>query len=262
MSEQDYETIYRFFNNELDTAERAAFEERLQAEPELAAEAQFHRALMQGIALTGDEELKAAIAKAAARHEPQTAAAPRKLWVRFPGRRSLAIAASMLLLLLAGYFLLQDFGSKATLFADFYHPDRVALEEKMDELELVGMAIPEQERRASLKQALELVQQQAYPAAGQSLTEHLDRYPQDDAALYFLGLSYLEQRQFERAVSAFAQLQALPASPYSERADWYSGLAYLQMAGKEAQAKAQFEAIAATFTHPFVQQATALLEAW
>ncbi|MCB0640921.1 MAG: hypothetical protein KDC44_04745 [Phaeodactylibacter sp.] len=262
MSEQDYEKIYQFINGELDKAEQFAFEQQLQKDPELAKEVQFHRELAQGINLAGDQELKATIAQAA-QSSGQVEATPAKgrripLW----GRRRLSIAASLLVLILAGYFLLSDTGPNAELYAAYFSPDVAALEAKLDDLELVGMAIPDQERRANLKPALELVQQQSYGAAAQALTWHLEKYPQDEAALYFLGMSRMEQHQFEQAVRAFERLEELPTNVYTETTDWYLGLAYLRMSGKEVLAREQFVAIAADPVHPYVDQATAILKAW
>ena len=344
MEETVYTEIYRFLNGEMNETERDAFEQRLQQEPDLAKETDFHRDLLKGVRLYGDRQLQNRIQQTEeeakkkgflftdqhiilylndelpeelieifeqrmatdeafvqevafqqdlvssvdllgdrrlqeniqatdanlqasgffeqlkSESSEKKEVAPKTKVVSLFSRRTLAIAASFLLLFSAGYFLLRPAGSYPGLYTAYFQSDSEALENEIGNLSALGMAIPDKARRESLKTALDLYQSQDFKTACQMLTDHLQQYPGDAGALYFQGLSLMESNKFKRAASAFGQLLDLPGAAYQSGALWYQGLSYLQLRGKKAEARAIFEELAADAASSYSSQAKAILE--
>lgn len=343
MQENLYTEIYRFLNGEMNEAERAVFEQRLQQEPDLAKETDFHRDLLKGVRLygdrrlqnriqqteeeakkkgllltdqhiiqylgdelpeeltnifeermakdeafaeevafqqdllssinlLGDQQLQESIQAADAKMQesgffeslksepnPKKESAPKTRVVSLFSRRAFAIAASFLLVLSAGYFLLRPADANVGVYTAYFQNDSKALENELDNLSAIGMAIPDKARRESLKAALDLYQDNDFKTAAQLLTDHLKQYPEDASARYFQGLSLMETKKFRPAASAFGQLLNLTETAYQADALWYQGLSYLRLRGKKAEAKSVFEQIATDETSPYSTQAKSIL---
>ena len=276
MNENDYTQIYEYLNGTLSPEALEAFEGRLGQEPELAAQLAFHKDLQQGIELAGDQDLKSKIKSALAGDQQlkkQIAAAVdatpsggetkdnARVFQLF-SRRTLAIAASVLVLIVAGYFFInQDLNPSTTTAATYYQADQLALDQTLEKLELKGMAIPDKNRRTSLKQALEPYQSENFETAQQNLSAHLTQFPNDLEATYFLGLCNMELENYEAAVQHFDQVANQPDYENVEGAQWYGALANLIGDIEPAKTAQILQQITQNPDHRFFSEASALLKA-
>lgn len=242
MREFDYELIYRYINDEMQLAERDAFEKQLAEDEALRAEVMIHKDLYLGVQMAADEELKANISNVhqelsengflsqalQASSLSDTEKKETKIR-RLSMRNFFAIAATVLLLMTISYFIFKPDTSAQAIFASHYAKDTIIIVEQLDMLSLQGMAIRDRDRRDNLKVALELYQDENYNAAAEHLSQHLTKFPEDDAAQLFYGLSLIELEEFKAAIDQLKTLSETPESEYQYASIWYIGLAYLQV---------------------------------
>lgn len=275
MKEDDYTEIYRFLNGEMSGEERRSFERRLEGEPELAEEVAFNQDLARSIALYGDKTLKARIGQTHSRLEEkgflqaaqtgktpsgEADAPPRAKLRRLFPVRALAVAATVLLLLAVGYYLYPTTDTTQQLYSAHYQPDEEALKEQLEKLSLVGMAIPDKARRESLSAALNIFQSGNFDAASEALGQHLEAWPEDEPARYFLALSLMETGQFGEAAATFQPLTTRAGTAYYDKALWYQGLSYLRLPGRQARAKSIFTLLAVVPSSGYQKQAEEILK--
>ena len=230
--------INRYLKQELDQKDAAIFERRLQTDEAFATEVNFHQDLQIGIDLAGDRHLKDQISSVTAQMEEQSQQQvatnnQEAKRVRLFSRRNLAIAASFLLLITASYFLFRTDNGLNTTYANHFQIDQQAVDQSLEQLELIGMAISDKERRANLSTALQLFQSKEYTKASSALSTHLDQYPNDDLARYYYGLNLMQLENFKLANQELLPLTEKEAFDKKLDAQWYLGLSYLQLAEQE-----------------------------
>ncbi len=231
MKDVDYEKIDRYLEGKMSTEESQDFEEKLKADEALADALALQTDLLKGIALFGDQQLRENIQQAERKvtSGETLEKQPKTRIISLFSTRNLAIAASFLILIVAGYFLLRPSNQPGRLYANYFEMDQTTLENELENLSLLGMGIADRERRDQLKAGLDLVQAAEYDEATTALQDHLKIYPQDEAAIYFLGLSLMQINSFEEAINVLAPFEANKESDYHEDALWFQALSWLQM---------------------------------
>lgn len=261
MNDLDYDKIDRYIEGKMSTEELQDFEQKLKVDETLADAVTLQSDLLKGIELFGDQQLRENIQQAernitnseSLREQPK----PRRI-VLF-SIRNMAIAASFLVLIVAGFFLFRTTDQPGRLYANYFQMDLPALDNEIEDLSLLGMGIADRERRDQLKSGLELVQAEQYDEAVKSLREHLQAYPQDEVATYFLGLSLMQIKSFEEAIRVLAPIESNEVSEYNEDARWFQSLSWLQIKGGKDSAIPLLEQIAGE-PGPHSSQAALLLK--
>ncbi|MEL6656979.1 MAG: hypothetical protein AAFY48_22715 [Bacteroidota bacterium] len=228
MNDRNYtfEEIAAYLAGELPEAERTAFAQQLEQNEDLATQVEQQRLTHQAVdlytQLRTKEEIKA-IYKNGARTRS------------LPGRTILAVAASVALLLVAG-FLWQKNNYSNTALADQYstpYPDRLTT--------MSGDA------EAQLTEAMEAYNRGDYAAAIPLLEGLPDSLSTNGLTQLYLGIAQLKQGQ---AANAQTSLEAIPLdSAYQEAANWYLVLSELAQ-GQEVAARERLESIIAAEAYP------------
>ena len=266
--------IIHYLNDELELEQSEIIHKRLQEDQAFAQEVAFQKDLLTGVEVSGDEDLMAQIKathadlaekgffEVASRKSDQEKKSERAVGKvrRLFSVRSIAIAASFLLILAIGYFLFPSSNNFESVYASHYTSDQATLDDQLDQLSLVGMAIPDKARRESLKAALELFEAGEYTVATSALETHRSTFPEDETASYFLGLSLMEEGQFNKAVSTFATLAQKQDSVYQEKAQWYQALSYLRISKGKSQAISLLKDLSEKQDSEFQQAAQQILQ--
>lgn len=275
MDDSTITQLYQYLNEEMQADEKAEFEQRIQEDKHLAQEVEFHKDLLLGVEWVGDEDLKQKIQHAAETMEkegffeegggimssdraPKTAASPRIRSLFRP--QYMAIAASLLIMLIIGFFLNRSSNPYQKVYANNYSPSSTLLQEQLQDLNKSGMATPDLDRRASLLEALKYFEAGEYSTASPALQHHVEQFPSDDLAFLFLGQSLMEEQKFREATIALETNADDPTAPFHRQAIWYVGLAYLQMEGHEQKAIEAFEEISTDGGSPYRAQAIEILK--
>lgn len=209
--EDNWNDIEAYFNNTLSESERLKIEEKMKTDQAFAQEVALYQSIEGGLRLKGNKALKAQLNEIHNRVVPEAA----KPKVRQLSTGSwLAIAASIALLILAGYFLLGPASNTTdNLFATHYERfewDAETRSTQTDELQQLTQLYNSQNTTEFLQAA---ENGQWSPAQNPQLA-------------LALGSSYLEQGQYEKAIQYFET--ASTNSLFESEAQWYLALTYLK----------------------------------
>ncbi len=244
MENQLYRIIELYLRRQMPPDERRAFEAKIAADPELAAEVSFYEALL----LSHDEQIKSKWrTQDESLLQPGSQAPP----LSFIRRPQWAIAASLALLLAAGVwytFIYAPPLNSDTVFQENYEGY------KYSGILGAGSSAPEDSVWQTTLSAYRAGRfDEAIGTAGQ--LSNSAKYAAE--AQLLTGAAYLENGQPEEAVRAFAQVDAPPA--LHRKAQFFTAMAHLK-ANKPEQAKALFKTIAADTESPFKGKAKAILD--
>jgi tetratricopeptide (TPR) repeat protein len=248
LKEQDQFLIEKYLLGQLSTSERSAFDNRL-ADPDFKKELDLQNDLMVAFQAEGRTELKRELQSLESKiQRTSNSQEPKPKTARlFTIGRILAIAATVSLLIVIGFWMTNRSVSGEQLFAENYvpYPNVVAPISKSD-------------AEVSLRdQAFQAYERKAY----QDALDQFERLnTEDDAVKLYSGLSRLALDNLDSAISSF-DLIIDQESPYFAAAQWYKALALIK-SGKKEEAKAALELVTATTkTDVLQEQAEKLLSA-
>ena len=149
----------------------------------------------------------------------------------------LSLAATLVILVVLGALIYQYLNkpSPQSLYADYfvpYPPNNSAVRGASDE-------VPQKEDQAMLNYGL-----RKYDQAIPLFEKHLSLNSMDDETKLYLGISYLETDQSEKAIKIFKDLE-INSKVYADDAGWYLSLTYLKTKDLES-AKEQLKKISET----------------
>lgn len=244
-AEERSERIEQYLQGQLTPAEATAFEMEMQADPTLAEEVALERDLLDYMKETDVRAFRATVQQV--RQQKREARI-----ISLAGRRTWALAASILVLIVAGYFVLDRVlaPTPQELYQAYF--ETPAAEEFMDP------AIFRSRDGASEKEGLQGLEKMAELYRNGQYAEALAAMqaiePAETAAhAYQLGVLYLVNNQPEPALQALETGEA--ANPDGAR--WYQALALLKL-NRPAEARALLEQLR-TETSIWGEEATALL---
>jgi len=133
------------------------------------------------------------------------------------------------------------------LFAEYYQP-----------YPNIASSVRGELTEGKLQDALQQYDARDYKATLNLLQEIHVTEPNNVAANFYAGVSYLKVEESERAATSLQKVIELGDSKFSEPAEWYLALAFLQQNDLE-KTRAALEAIIAT-DHLYKEQAVKLLE--
>lgn len=210
MEDNYNEKIDPYLDGELSGEEKAAFEKSMEQDPQLKEEIRENLLLREVVETGYQEKMRTDIRRwrsEASQSGPQRATNIRRLGYR------LAAAAGVVIILTATIFtgIVPQY-SNSRIAARYYEPD-----------EDLG-AIRGAKDADILRQAFENYEQGNYTGA----IPGFQRYPSNDKALYGLGLSFLQIKDYENAVETFKTLIERNNIEYTEKAEFYLLLSYLE----------------------------------
>lgn len=207
----------RYLRDEMRDQERRTFEEQLSADDALTDELELHRDAMEGIRLDGSQELKkrlqaveAELAKPAPANTKKTNRRFLTTWV--------AIAASLLAVLLLGYLFVPSVSSPEELYVAYYQPfpnliNPAQRSTKVKEETVLGQAVRAYDEQ-QYDQALTLFEQ----AGAQSAPGYT----------FYYAASYLGRGQPEPAIPLLERVVQGETGLFYEPGLWYLALAHLK----------------------------------
>lgn len=180
-------------------------------------------------------------------------------------RRIMAMAASFLVLISAGVFIFQNNLSSTTkyssLYANNFEVDEVQLNDKMADLNILGIADKNKKQKRGLRDALKNYKTCIGATCKiKSLANHLKVFPEDETALFYTALANMEAANHDNATYILKQLYEKSDSPLTKQVQWYLGLAYLQTPNKVKDGMVIFQAISEDSQSNYQEKAQILLK--
>ncbi|AUD04918.1 hypothetical protein [Spirosoma pollinicola] len=258
LSEEQYEIIEAYLTNELSATDRALFEKDMQADAELRAEVDRQRNIRLGLRALGIER---ALERAKAQYEATTAPleslTEKRTIVRpLSNWRYWAAAASVVLALGVGYYSYQQTGNNQ---ADMAYADISSPDPSTDLLKDFPSGKVSPSVRTEFLDAMRNYKAGKYDKVIEQLTtlpaNKQTRYYKD----YFLGLSYLANKQPTKAIPLLIEAQAAPSRQLRQKAEWFLALAYVKNEQKE-KALPMLKRISTDKAHPFNSLAQRVLQ--
>ncbi|MGA0559288.1 hypothetical protein ACO2Q8_21695 [Larkinella sp. VNQ87] len=245
LTEDQYEVLSAYLNNELSEADRLSFETDLQADPELAAEVDLQRNLRLGFRALGIQQAldqaKASYQASVVKPEPVSETKPvvRPLisWQYW------AAAASVVVVLGIGLY---QYRQGAGRQVDGIYTESVGATTDDELLK----SFPASSTKTGFLDALKNYKARNYDEA----IEKLKVLPADRQTIhyknYLLGLSYLANDQSTEAIPLLAKARETPSPVLQQKAEWFLALAYVKNRQKE-QALPILTRISTDQAHPF-----------
>lgn len=258
LSEEQYELIEAYLTNELSAVDQLAFENDLKADAELKAEVDRQRDIRLGLRALGIER---ALERAKAQYKATSAPAETPL-VSQPVVRPLvswrywAAAASVVVVLGAGYFAYQQTTNRQ---ADIAYAETFSSDPTTDLMK----DFPSGQMAPSIRDQF-LDAMTAYKSGKyDKVIEQLKTLPADKQTLpyrnYFLGLSYLANKQPVEAIPLLTKAQAASSGKLRQKSEWFLALAYVKTNQKE-KALPLLKRISTDKAHPFQSLAKRVLK--
>ncbi|GAB3805215.1 hypothetical protein GCM10028819_38080 [Spirosoma humi] len=258
LSEEQYELIEAYLTNELSAVDQLAFENDLKADAELRAEVDRQRDIRLGLRALGIEraleqakaQYKATFAPAEIPLVSQPVVRPLVSW------RYWAAAASVVGMLGVGYFAYQQTTSRQ---ADIAYAETFSSDPTADLMKDFpsGQVLPSV--RNQFMDAMATYKSGKYD----EVIDQLKTLPADKQTLpyrnYFLGLSYLANKQPIEAIPLLIKAQAASSGKLQQKAEWFLALAYVKNSQKE-KALPILKRISTDKAHPFQSLAKRVLE--
>lgn len=258
LSEEQYELIEVYLTNELSAVDRVAFENDVKADAELQAEVDRQRDIRLGLRALGIER---ALERAKAQYEATSApaeTAPVNQTVVRPlvSWRYWAAAASVVLVLGVGYLVYQQTTNRQT---DIAYAETFSSDPTTDLMK----DFPSGQMAPSVRDQF-LDAMTAYKSGKyDTVIEQLKTLPADKQTLpyrnYFLGLSYLANKQPVEAVPLLTKAQAASSGKLRQKSEWFLALAYVKTNQKE-KALPLLKRISTDKAHPFQSLAKRVLK--
>lgn len=252
LTEEQYELIEAYLKNELSVSDRTLFETDMQSDAELRTEVDRQRDLRLGLRAVGIER---ALQQARAQYKTTSTESARPGWQPTVVRplstwRYWAVAASTVVILGIGFYTYQRTTGERVDIA-------YAMTDELTKGFPSGIISPEV--RTKFKDALTNYKAGKYD----QVIERLRTLPADKQTVYyknyFLGLSYLANRQPTQAIPALNKALATPSVPLRQKVDWCLALAYVKNRQNE-KALPILKRISIDKSHPFQSLAQRVLQ--
>lgn len=258
LSEEQYELIDAYLTNELSATDRVAFEHDMNADNELRAEVGRQRDIRLGLRALGIERaLEQAKAHYKATSAPrETAPAIQPVVRPLVSWRYWAAAASVVVVLGVGYITYQQTTSRQ---ADLAYADTFSSDPTADLMK----DFPSGELLPSVRTQFMDAMTKYKSGKYDEVIDQLKTLPADKQTLpyrnYFLGLSYLANRQPVEAIPLLAKAHAASSGKLRQKSEWFLALAYVKNEQKE-KALPILKRISTDKAHPFQSLAKRVLK--
>ena len=227
LTEEQYELIEAYLKNELSAADRASFEIDIRADAELQLEVDRQRDIRMGLQALG---IQRALQRAKTQYEASlptaTSATPKLTIVRSVSTWWYwAAAASVVVVLGIGYYAYQQTESRQTDLAYTETATSGANDELIKSFPSERIA---PETRTQFLDAFKNYEAGKYD----QVIEQLKTLPDDKQTIhykdYFLGLSYLANKQPSQAIPLLSKAHEASVPKLRQKAEWFLALAYVK----------------------------------
>lgn len=248
-TEQEIAQFERYYKGKMKDSEEQFFEQQLQNNKELAAKAHLYGDMMAGVQLAEEEKLQAVIQSVHQKLKqehffeemPIQNAKPKTKIIPLKWKYGLAIAAGLALLIVTVFYWFPSPQiSMEMAFEQQYAPEKVIVESILDTLVAFSAGDPKQVEKQALAQGLQLYETANYAAAIPALQDFLNQYPQNPIAHFYLGLSFLHEKDFKKAIAFLKPLEQEAGFSHDATLKWYLALAYT-MTNEKQKASALFQ---------------------
>lgn len=273
---QKTELIERYIRGELNREELVDFEEKLETNSDFREEVNVFKDILLGSKLHGKNFLKAEVKKIHKKLQKkgffESFSSNESKIINMKNESNsnksktgmgkiLGIAATIALLLFAGYFFYNKESAVKNNYSDIfekiYTPENIKLNSILDDLSSVGMAASDDPQADSLAVGLTLYKEYKYEETRSYLAAFVEKYPDDHIGKLYLGLSLLQQSEYAKASRHLQEVSQVPGFEHKDVADWYLAQCYLMYdteKGKEF-AKKLFNQIANNAESPYQKEA-------
>ncbi|GAB2517759.1 hypothetical protein [Spirosoma aerophilum] len=259
LSEEQYEIIEAYLANELSATDRALFEKDIQADVELRAEVGRQRAIRLGLRALGIER---ALERAKAQYEASSVAVDAIEEDKQPLVRPLfswrywVAAASLVMALGVGYYIYQQTGNSQ---ADIAYVETLSPDPSNDLLKDFPSSSVAPSVRTEFLNAITKYKAGKYDQVIKQLTTLTANEQTIYYKNYFLGLSYLANKQPTEAIPILIEAQEAPSQQLRQKAEWFLALAYVKNDQKK-KALPILKRISTDKAHPFQSLAQRVLQ--
>ena len=227
----DSDDLDRYLRGEMAAEEKKGFEQQLDTDTGLAAELDFQRDTVAGINLDGSQSLKEQLQAVEAGLVSERTTAASKKAVHIKLTTWMAIAASLLTVVLLGYLLLPGTPDTEAMFVAYYEPYPNIINPARrsgggDTETILEQAVRSYEAE-DYKQAVALFEQGTDPSVGHT---------------FYQAASYLGLGQSADAIPLLQQVAQEDQSVFYEAGLWYLALSHLKE-GNTAEAKTHLTAL-------------------
>lgn len=223
--------VERYLKGELEGERLSEVEARIKEDPPFAELVELRRKSLAVLATAGRESLRERFKSIHQEMEAEEQEETKSTVSRFPRSRAwIAVAATILLLLVPLYFLLSSPSSTNTeLYASYFQPgqDRVFTESRA-----VG--------DVDYTNAIKLFKQGNYEAALPGFQERVEVLPDSLIFHLYTGVCYLGLKRLPDSRGEFQYIINKGNTFLRPSAEWYQGLSYLQE-DNQAEARSHFE---------------------
>lgn len=245
------ELIDDYLGGRLNQEEKQAFEQRLSTETALAEQVALHRKITAGLQSTGRINMLAFLKEEDAKmpaYEQETEKEEGKTITFRPASRQMYYwaAAAVLLLIVPVLLLLRNDVSGEKLADTYFSPYKNQ------------WVAPDSDSSLSA-QAMEHYENQNYALALPILEKMLGTDTAEAEVQFYKGNSHLALKHTKDAIECFRKVLDMPSNKYTQEAEWYLALSYVQ-ADNEKEAKKVLKEIVAKETHPYHKDAQELLK--
>lgn len=268
-SQAQFELIEAYLNQELSSTDRQSFEQELAADESLRADVAAYRALRLGLrGLTIERRVRQAyerykvrpsgeqpvaanpLTSGATTRQPVVVTRSARPWLRWAAAASVALCA--------GLYVYQQ----TTPSADLAYADQSVHRSLRGSADQLAKSLPASlapTDRAHLLKAIEHYKAGQYDAVIEQLTIPATDRQTTHYQRYFLGLTYLANRQPAKAIAPLQDALGTSSVPLRQKADWFLALAYLTNDQPE-QARPILSRIRNDQAHPYHELAQEVYE--
>lgn len=255
LTEEQYELLEAYLQNELSPTDQVSFEKDIEADPELRAEVNRQREIRLGLRALGIQQAlhraqmqyHDSLAVTQPEADQQTVVRPLSTW------RYWAAAASFVLISGIGYYAYQQTDSRQ---ADLAYTETFRADDEL--LKRFPSATVSPQTRKTFLDAITHYRSGNY----ERVVEQLRTLPADKQTIpyknYLLGLSYLASKQSAEAIPFLIRAQKTSLPELHRKAEWFLALAYVKNNQKE-RALPILKRISTEPAHPFQSLAQRVL---
>jgi tetratricopeptide (TPR) repeat protein len=216
---EQLEKIIKYLDGEVIGEEKQAFENKLEGDVSLQEKLKLVKDINATLA---DENLNSFVTKI---QQIQSSVAKKKTDVKekkntafILKRRFLSAAAVLLIMAISSIFYLNFAGPRnERIYNQFYQKYESSLITRSDNNET-----------SALIAAIQLYDKGNYQGAIARLTDLLQKDNSNTTARFFIGLSYMETKTYEKAITNFNVIMTERDTAFIEHAEWYMALCYVQ----------------------------------
>ena len=244
--EADIDLIERRINGELSPSELKAFDHRVTADLKFAEKVDDYMAIINGLRNADSFSLSEEV-ESWEKELRDEAGAPRVIVLR-PWVKYMTAAAVAAILITTLFFVNRPVNDDPQqLFSAYFVPyeDLISVRQDGDGSEALSIAMAKYNEKE-------------YGEAIPEFERYLEKNPENNEAMFFLGISYLGEKKASDAMMVFKELET-HAGSYSDHVNWYMALADI-LKGNIPSAKARLENIARDPDHDLAAKAKQLLD--